>query len=845
MPLVDNLIIKGAREHNLKNLNIEIPRDKLIVITGVSGSGKSSLAFDTIYAEGQRRYVESLSAYARQFLEQMKKPEVDLIDGLSPAISIDQFSISPNPRSTVGTITEIYDFLRLLYTRVGHPFCYQCGAEILPQTPQRMMTRILNQHDQNKLILLSPVIRGRKGSYQKELVQFRNRGFARVYINGKPVDLSEDIKLDRNKKHNIDLEIDRVIVKTGIKDRLLESIGLALRESKGLLKILDVENQKTSFFSEKAACPNCGISYPEIEPRLFSFNSPYGACPKCNGLGVEGLKEEDILKVNEDNNEFENIKICTGCNGTRLRKESLFIKIHGNNLNELGSLPVDSLLNVFSSWKFTSHEADISKPILKEVLQRLRFLKNVGLGYLSLNREARTLSGGEGQRIRLATQIGSSLTGVLYVLDEPSIGLHQKDIHKLLDTLKTLRDGGNTLIVVEHDEYTIRSSDFMIDMGPGAGIHGGEILASGSPAEVMKNRKSLTGSYLSGRVKIPIPVSRKVNYSSAINIKNARLHNLKNINVTLPVGFFICVTGVSGSGKSSLILDTLFDNLKRLLNKNELDSKSIDALEGIDKIESVIKIDHSPIGRTPRSNPATYSGIFSNIRDIFSQVPEARLRGYKPSRFSFNLSGGRCEACKGDGAIRIEMHFLPSVYVQCEVCKGARYSRETLEILFKGKSISDVLNLTIDEAYEVFQNVPKVKVKLQMLKDVGLGYIHLGQSAPTLSGGEAQRLKLARELSKRSAGKSLYILDEPTTGLHFADIGMLLKILFRLRDDGNTIIVIEHNLDVIKSADHIIDMGPEGGDAGGYIVAVGTPEEVAKNKDSHTGKFLFNHSFGQ
>jgi len=930
------IFVKGARVHNLKNIDIKIPRGKLVVITGLSGSGKSSLAFDTIYAEGQRRYVESLSSYARQFLELMDKPDVDFIEGLSPAIAIDQKAITHNPRSTVGTMTEIYDYLRLLFARIGIPHCPECGREIKKQTPQEIVDQILTLQKDTKIIILSPVIIGRKGEYKNLLEKIKKDGFFRVRIDKTIYTLEEEIEIDKNKKHDIEIVIDRIVLKEDIKNRLTESIELALKYSDGLVKIVLVDSNEEKIFSSRFACPVCGISLPEIEPRLFSFNSPFGACPTCQGLGfkmevdpdliipdkslsisegaikapgyqsldgfnyeiIESLsnyydfdldtpiykidkKALDILlygtdgrfKVNytgrdgeehhfytywegiinaiqrrykeTESNEmkefyekFMRFLPCPDCGGKRLKKEALSVLINGKNIYEVTDMNILDCLNFFENINLTETEKIISKQILKEIKSRLKFLVDVGLSYLTINRESRTLSGGEGQRIRLATQIGSGLTGVLYVLDEPTIGLHSKDTKKLLNSLKRLRDLGNTLIVVEHDELVIRESDYIIDMGPGAGENGGEIVFEGKVDEIIKSDESLTGKYLSNRLKIEIPNKRRKGNGKYFEIIGAEEHNLKNIDVKIPLNTFTCITGVSGSGKSTLIYDILYKGLKGIFFKSGEKPGVFKEFKGIENIDKVVMVDQSPIGRTPRSNPATYINLFTPIRELFSKTKEARERGYTPGRFSFNVFGGRCEACEGAGVKRIEMQFLPDVYVTCEVCHGKRYNRETLEITWKGKNISDVLNMTVDEAYEFFENIPSIKRKLSLLKDVGLGYIKLGQPAPTLSGGEAQRVKLSYELSKSFEGHILYLLDEPTTGLHFDDVKKLLNVLNRLVDKGNTVIVIEHHPDIIKSCDYIIDLGPEGGDEGGYIVAQGTPEEVSNNKESYTGELL-------
>ncbi|MGC2424496.1 MAG: excinuclease ABC subunit UvrA, partial [Nitrospirota bacterium] len=897
--------------------------------------GKSSLAFDTIYAEGQRRYVESLSAYARQFLEQMDKPDVDSIEGLSPAISIEQKTTSKNPRSTVGTVTEIYDYLRLLYARIGHPYCYSCGKEITSQTVSQMVDKITAMPAGTKLSVLAPIVRGRKGEYRKELAQMKKEGYVRARIDKAVRDLSENIVLDKNKKHTIEIVIDRLIIKEGIEKRLADSLEVALKLSEGIVVISPVEaGAKDILYSEKLACIECGISYPEMTPRMFSFNNPHGACPDCDGLGAKMDIDPDLVIPNKDlsiregavkpwskrttvfyyqmlealadhfgfsltapwrklakkaqdailygsggedvkfwfmrdgrkqfyTREFEGVvnnlarryhetesayireeieeymgaHPCPACKGDRLRKESLSIKVGDVNISEATRLSVRLARDFFTELPLTEKESFIAQKILKEINERLGFLINVGLDYLTLDRRAATLSGGEAERIRLATQIGSSLMGVLYILDEPSIGLHQRDNEKLLDTLLSLKNLGNTVLVVEHDEDTILRSDYVIDMGPGAGEHGGYVVAQGTPKEIMENEDSLTGAYLSGRRKILVPLTRK-SARKYITIKKARENNLKNIDVRIPLGVLTCVTGVSGSGKSSLVLEVLYKTLAQQFYRSTERAGLSDGVLGLHEVDKVIDIDQSPIGRTPRSNPATYTGLFTHIREMFAQVPESRMRGYKAGRYSFNVKGGRCEACQGDGVIKIEMHFLPDVFVTCDVCKGKRYNRETLEIKYKGQSITDVLEMTVSEAMEFFENIPAIHNKLVTINDVGLGYIKLGQSATTLSGGEAQRVKLSKELSKRSTGRTLYILDEPTTGLHFADIQKLLDVLNRLVETGNTVVVIEHNLDVIKTADHIIDLGPEGGDGGGRIVATGTPEDIAKAKGSYTGQFL-------
>ncbi|MDZ7290295.1 MAG: excinuclease ABC subunit UvrA [candidate division KSB1 bacterium] len=930
------ILIKGAREHNLKNIDVEIPRNKFVVITGLSGSGKSSLAFDTIYAEGQRRYVESLSAYARQFLGLMEKPDVDYIEGLSPAISIEQKTSSRNPRSTVGTVTEIYDYLRLLFARIGVPHCYNCGKRIERQTVQQMVDAILELPQGTRFQVLAPVVRGRKGEYREIFDGARREGYVRVRVDGEVKDLANEIKLDKNKKHNIEIVVDRLIREEGIKTRLTDSLETALHLANGLV-VIDVVGQKEILFSEHFACVDCGISVEELAPRMFSFNSPYGACQACNGLGTtlevdpdlvvpdpklsiaegaietwgesqdgwyysqlktvarefgfslntpwenltkeqkkivlygsgdrelrfayergdgkvqaqftakyEGVipnlmrryKQTDSSYIRTWIESFMNIKPCPACQGARLRPEVLAVKIRGKNIFEVTQMSVHGALNFFNRLDLTPREMTIAHQIMKEVRERLGFLVNVGLDYLTLDRNAGTLSGGEAQRIRLATQIGSQLVGVLYILDEPSIGLHQRDNRRLIDTLCRLRDLGNTVVVVEHDHETIDSADWVIDLGPGAGIAGGYVVATGTPEEVAQNEKSLTGAYLAGRKYIPVPLRRRNGNGAHLELIGASGNNLKEVNVKIPLGIFTCITGVSGSGKSTLINETLYRVLAREISGAKNQPLPFRKLQGLQYIDKVIDIDQSPIGRTPRSNPATYTGLFTDIRDLFAQTQEAKIRGYKPGRFSFNVKGGRCEACQGDGIIKIEMHFLPDVYVTCEACKGKRYNRETLEVKYKGMSIAEVLDMTVSQALEFFQHVPTLKRKLQTLYDVGLGYIHLGQQATTLSGGEAQRVKLATELSRVATGRTVYILDEPTTGLHFEDVKMLLNVLNRLVDMGNTVIVIEHNLDVIKTADYIIDLGPEGGEAGGRIVAAGTPEEVAQVPESYTGKFL-------
>lgn len=931
----EQLIVKGARQHNLKNITVEIPRDELVVVTGLSGSGKSSLAFDTIYAEGQRRYVESLSAYARQFLGQMDKPDVDYIEGLSPAISIDQKTTSRNPRSTVGTVTEIYDYLRLLFARIGEPHCPNCGKIIERQTVEQIVDHVLELAEGTKFMVMAPLVRGRKGEHQKILDAMRKAGYARMYIDGEVRTLDEEITLDKKRKHSLSVVVDRLAVRDGIAQRLSDSVETALKLAEGLVEI-SIIGGETQLYSEHFACSDCGISLPEIEPRLFSFNNPYGACPECTGLGMnmeldkelivpdgnktfaEGViaalstnmeayhmkqlgavlkaygygfetvwndlpeKIKDLLwygsgeekfsfvyenmqgEVKKHTTAFEGIipmlrrrhreafsermrldiegfmtsNPCPVCHGARLKKEVLAILVGGKNICQVTALTVRDAIEFFNTLELTERQQIIAKQVLKEILARLKFLNDVGLDYLTLDRAAGTLSGGEAQRIRLATQIGSGLVGVLYILDEPSIGLHQRDNSKLLETLKHLRDLGNTLLVVEHDEETMYAADQIIDIGPGAGEHGGNVVAQG-PAEVIKQSEiSVTGQYLSGRRFIPVPKKRRSNDGRFIEIKGAQANNLKNIDVKIPLGVFTVVTGVSGSGKSTLINDILYNTLAAKLHGARLRPAEHKEILGLNEIDKVINIDQSPIGRTPRSNPATYTGVFDFIRELFSQTNEAKLRGYKPGRFSFNVKGGRCEACRGDGMNKIEMHFLPDVYVPCEVCHGARYNRDTLEVHYKGKTIAEVLDMTVTEACEFFKNLPRIYRKLEVLEDVGLGYIRLGQAATTLSGGEAQRVKLATELSRRSTGKTLYILDEPTTGLHIADVHKLLEVLQRLVGAGDSVVVIEHNLDVIKTADYIIDLGPEGGDKGGTLLASGTPEEVAKNKKSYTGQYI-------
>ena len=928
--------IHGARAHNLKNIDVTIPKNKLVVITGLSGSGKSSLAFDTLYAEGQRRYVESLSSYARQFLGQMEKPDVDSIDGLSPAISINQKTTSKNPRSTVGTVTEITDYLRLLWARVGTPICPNDGHQITSQSPQQIVDQILALPERSKIQILAPVVQDKKGQHKEVLKKIQRAGFVRVIIDGEMHEIGDEIELDKNKKHSISVVVDRIIVKDGIRSRLFDSVEAALKLTDGYVAV-DVIGDQVLQFSEKLACPYCGFSIKELEPRLFSFNAPFGACPECDGLGEKIEVDPDLvvpdksktleegaiapwapdsskyyysllsqfckakkIKMDKpfskltakqqetllygagtkqfhfhfendfgskrdvdmtfegvipnierryrDTNSMFNRNIlrrymtsqeCKACHGYRLNPQALAVKIDGMHIGEVSDLPVDQALEFFDKQKFSEQKEIIARPILKELHDRLTFLKNVGLDYLTLSRSARTLSGGEAQRIRLATQIGSNLSGVIYVLDEPSIGLHQRDNDRLIASLKSMRDLGNTLIVVEHDEDTMRAADYLIDIGPGAGANGGQVMAAGTPQEVMKVKNSLTGQYLSGKKYIPVPETRREGNGKSIKLYGAAENNLKNIDVEFPLGKFIAVTGVSGSGKSTLVNQIFERVLAQKINHNSTDKPGkYSKITGVENLDKVINIDQSPIGRTPRSNPATYTGVFDDIRGLFAQTNQAKMRGYNKGRFSFNVKGGRCETCKGDGIIKIEMNFLPDVYVDCEVCHGSRFNSETLEVEYKGKNIAEVLNMTVDEALEFFDAIPKIKRKLQTISDVGLGYVQLGQSATTLSGGEAQRMKLASELHKKATGKTLYILDEPTTGLHSDDINRLLKVLQRLVDKGNTVLVIEHNLDVIKSADYLIDLGPEGGEGGGTVVATGTPEEVATNPQSYTGKYL-------
>lgn len=853
----DFIVVKGACEHNLKNLSISIPRDTLTVITGLSGSGKSSLAFDTIFAEGQRRYVESLSTYARQFLETLDKPEVESIDGLSPTISIQQKTTSHNPRSTVGTVTEVYDYMRLLFARIAQPFCYSCSKPISSQTAQQIVDRILELPEGTKINILAPIVRGRKGEYQKELISMRQKGFTRVRIDQEVLDLSQDIALDKQKKHDIDVYIDRLIIRRQpatvkgfdpLRGRVQESIETALKLAEGLVKIEQPDSKaadKEILYSEKFACIDCGVSYAAPEPRTFSFNSPMGACPDCNGLGYfieDEDQDEESSDSDDDVAETAAIDVwttCETCKGARLKQESLFFKIHERNIAELSALSVERLAGFFKKADFTKRELLISERILKEIKDRLDFLLHVGVGYISLERPAQTLSGGESQRIRLATQIGSSLVGVIYVLDEPSIGLHQRDNEKLLETLERLRDMGNTVLVVEHDEDTIRRANHVIDLGPHAGTHGGELVAQGTIEDICAAKESLTGQYLTGKLKIEVPkIRRPYSLDNAIKLRGVGQNNLQKADADFPLGTFTCVTGVSGSGKSTLVIDTLYALLMNELHNTKIPELNFKSILGKELIDKVIDIDQSPIGRTPRSNPATYTGTFSMIRDLFAQLPESRMRGFKPGRFSFNVKGGRCERCQGDGLVKVDMHFLSASYVTCDVCSARRYNEETLAIKYKGKSIAEVLGMTIEDAMGFFENVPNLALKLRTLSEVGLGYITLGQSATTLSGGEAQRMKLARELSRRATGKTLYILDEPSTGLHFDDVRKLIQVLHRLVDQGNTVIIIEHNLEIIKTADYVIDLGPEGGEHGGAVLFQGTPENLVKLSSSHTGKYL-------
>jgi len=930
----DFLKIRGAREHNLKDVKLDLPRNKMIVMTGISGSGKSSLAFDTIYAEGQRRYVESLSSYARQFLGQLDKPDVDLIEGLSPAISIDQKAGTSNPRSTVGTVTEIYDYLRVLYARIGEAHCYECGRPVSRQSPEQITDRVMEMGDGLKIMVLAPLVRGRKGEHTAVFENLRHRGYVRVLVDGEVYDLSEDIDLDKNKKHEIMAVVDRLVLKESARSRVAESIEAALHLGEGMVAVQD-ETDRRDIFSEEFACVHCAISFPEMSPRMFSFNNPYGACRVCGGLGFRqeideelvvpdpgrslfegaiapweaatqthfystlealssaygfkqtvpwnklpeearrvvlyGTDDEVLVKHRDSQNRlrtyyttwegvipilerryrdteseyarwrigmFMSIKPCPGCGGARLRPESLAVTVGGMNIAELCDLTIERAIRFVKELKLDARQKTIAGRLLKEVRSRLEFLMDVGLDYLTLSRQASTLAGGESQRIRLATQIGSGLVGVLYILDEPSVGLHKRDNNRLIETLKRLRDLGNTVIVVEHDEDTIRAADFVVDIGPGAGIHGGHIIATGTVADLIASKDSITGKYLSGELEIPVPRRRREVTGRALVVRGAQEHNLKDIDVSFPLGLFTCVTGVSGSGKSTLVSEVLYRGLRRKLSSSRTPPGKHKSIDGVEEIDKVVNIDQSPIGRTPRSNPATYTKAFDGIRTLFASTPQAKVRGYKPGRFSFNVAGGRCEACKGEGMVKIEMHFLPDVYVSCDVCKGKRYNRETLEIHYKGKNIHEVLDMTVEEAIGIFANIPPIRRQLQILSDVGLGYIRLGQPAPTLSGGEAQRIKLARELAKRPTGRTLYLLDEPTTGLHFDDISKLIEVLDRLVETGNTVIVVEHNLDVVKVADHVIDLGPEGGDKGGELVATGSPEQIAANKDSYTGKYL-------
>jgi excinuclease ABC subunit A len=847
------IIVRGARVHNLKNIDVFIPRNQLTVITGPSGSGKSSLAFDTIYAEGQRRYVESLSAYARQFLEQLGKPEVESISGLSPTISIEQRTTSYNPRSTVGTVTEIYDYLRLLYSRIAKPYCWKCGGTIQSQTPQQMVDQILALNEGTRTSILAPIIRGRKGEHQKELEQLRQRGFVRVRVDGEILDLAEEIQLDKNKKHQIEVYVDRLIIKKAdlgsLASRLSDSVELALKLGEGLLILETAENAERNerLMSERFSCPLCQISYPTPEPRTFSFNSPMGACPQCEGLGTDPEQLSETEASEDPDREGSPLEIdlspesvpCPTCQGARLKKESLHYKLENLNIFELGQLSIEEEVSFFKNLKLSPRESLIADRILKEIRDRLQFLSEVGVGYLNLNRTAQSLSGGEAQRIRLATQIGTSLVGVIYVLDEPSIGLHQRDNEKLISTLTRLRDLGNTVLVVEHDRETMEKADWIVDLGPGAGTEGGKIVASGSYSQILEAKSSITGQYLLGDRKIEIPKKRRPwNLEKTLALSGATQNNLKNVSVEIPLGLLTCVTGVSGSGKSTLIIDTLYRLLLQSVYQVPTKNLKFQSIRGLEQIDKVIDIDQSPIGKTPRSNPATYTGLFTLIRDLFAQLPESQIRGYGKGRYSFNVKGGRCEGCQGDGMMKVEMHFLPDVFVQCEICRGKRYNRETLDVRYKGKNISEVLEMTGAEALSFFDAVPAIKIKLQVLNDVGLGYLALGQSATTLSGGEAQRIKLSKELSRRGTGKTVYILDEPSTGLHFDDIRKLIDLLQVLVDQGNTVIVIEHNLDIIKVADHLIDLGPEGGKDGGAIIATGTPEEVVQSGQGYTGKFL-------
>ncbi len=849
---IDAIVVRGARAHNLKNISVTIPRNSLCVLTGPSGSGKSSLAFDTIYAEGQRRYVESLSAYARQFLEQVEKVEIESIEGLSPTISIEQKTTSHNPRSTVGTVTELNDYLRVLFARISKPYCWKCNKLIRSQSPQQIVDVILDLKEGTKCSILSPIVRERKGEYQKELISLRQKGFVRVRIDGETLDLSDDIKIDKNKKHTIDVYVDRIIIKSDKQSymaRVSESVDLALKLSEGLM-VLETQAPETSgdggrtetLFSEKFSCPDCNISYPPPEPRTFSFNSPLGACGRCDGLGFEKPADEDALEESEETESqhaLNKATPCADCNGSRLRIESRHYKLNGQSISDVTDLSLHQCLKFFETIKLTDRESKIVDRIIKDLKDRLGFLLHVGVEYLTLSRPVQTLSGGESQRIRLATQIGSALTGVIYVLDEPSIGLHQRDNDKLLETLETLRDQGNTVLVVEHDQDTMRRADWIVDLGPGAGVEGGFVVAEGPLQNILNSKRSVTGQYLSGELRIEVPkVRRPIERSRQITLAGITENNLKSITVNFPLGVFTCVTGVSGSGKSSLVIDTLYRTLVKHLLESKVGEIKVKLVTGLEHIDKVVDIDQSPIGRTPRSNSATYTGVMSIVRELFSNLPEAKIRGYSAGRFSFNVKGGRCETCEGAGTIKIEMHFMPDVYVKCKDCNGSRFNNETLQIRYKGKNIHDVLSMSSAEAHEFFTAIPAIKAKMSVICDVGLGYIQLGQSSTTLSGGEAQRIKLATELSRRATGRTLYILDEPSTGLHFDDIQKLLKILQSLVNSGNTVIVIEHNLDIIKVADHIIDVGPEAGEKGGEIVAEGTPEDVAKSKISATAQYL-------
>jgi excinuclease ABC subunit A len=822
------IIIKGAREHNLKNIDLSIPRGTLTVITGPSGSGKSSLAIDTLYAEGQRRYVESLSAYARQFIDQLKKPDIDYIEGLSPSISIDQKTVYKSPRSTVGTMTEIYDYLRVLYTRIGKRFCYNCGAAVVKQDSANIINSVMSLPQGSRVQVLAPIVRDRKGEYRKEIEEMRREGFIRARIDGEITDLTQNIALKKHKRHTIEIVIDRLIIKAGIERQIKDAIEMALHYT-DIVVINLLAGNRDIIFSKAAVCPRCGISYPDINPMFFSFNSRQGACPRCNGLGFENLDEDSV--------EIEEYRKCRSCDGLRLRKEALSVKIQDVNIGELSRMSVKDALPFVSDLSLTNRERTIATRILREVNDRLLFLDRVGLGYLTIDRPSLTLSGGEAQRIRLATQLGSSLTGVLYILDEPSIGMHPKDCRKLLESLSSIKDAGNTVVVVEHDEETMMWADYIVDMGPGAGLRGGWVVACGRPEEIRKNENSITGQYLSGLISIDVPRARR-QPKDFIRVIGAHEFNLKNIDVGIPLGTFTCVTGVSGSGKSTLVLEILYKALSRELYGSKVVPGEYREIRGIDKISRITSVDQSPLGRTPRSNPATYTGVFSFIRDLFAQVSDSRVRGYTASRFSFNLAGGRCESCKGDGLVKVEMHFLPDVYIPCDTCKGKRYNKETLSIRYKEKNIAEVLDMTVSESLQFFSVIPPIRKKLEVLEEVGLGYLQLGQPASTLSGGEAQRVRLSRELGKKSKGNTLYILDEPTTGLHFVDIQKLLSVINGLVDSGNTVMVIEHNLDIIKSADYIIDLGPGAGDEGGNVVAEGTPEEVSRNRNSHTGRFL-------